>query len=110
MTNKELTLIITSLDSDEKASEIAETLVIEKLAACVSILPGVLSVYFWKNKLCKEKEILLLIKTRTSLFDSVRNRLLDIHPYDTPEIISLPVNNALDKYAEWVIAKTVDTD
>lgn len=106
MKNEGLTLIITSLDSEVKAGEIAETLVVEKLAACVSVFPGVLSCYFWKNKLCREKEIILLIKTRTDLFDSVRNRLLEIHPYDTPEIISLPINNALDKYAEWVIEKT----
>ena len=108
MKNEKLTLVISSLDSSEKANEIAEILVNEKLAACVSIFPGVLSVYFWENKLCKETEFLLLIKTRASLFEAIKEKLLEIHPYETPEIIAIPVNDSLDKYAKWVLAETDD--
>ncbi|MBI5374929.1 MAG: divalent-cation tolerance protein CutA [Candidatus Schekmanbacteria bacterium] len=101
-----LTIILTSVDSKENALSIAEILLRKKLAACVNILPGINSVYFWEGKLCNENEIIMLIKTRTELFNSVKKELLKIHPYKLPEIISLSVPNALEAYSNWVFDET----
>ncbi|RMF92129.1 MAG: divalent-cation tolerance protein CutA [Candidatus Schekmanbacteria bacterium] len=102
-----LILVLTSLDSEKKAREIAETLVKEKLAACVSLFSDVESFYFWEEKLCREKEIFLFIKTREDLFNHLKERLLEIHPYETPEIISLNIDNFYEKYAKWVVDETL---
>jgi len=87
---------------DSIASAIAETLVEERLAACVTQLPGIRSVYLWEGEIAKDHEVLLLIKTTDSRFDAMAGRLRELHPYDLPEIISAPVTRGLPDYLEWV--------
>lgn len=84
------------------AERIAEALVNEQLAACVNRLPGVRSTYRWQGVLTTDDEQLLLIKTRSGSFDALRARLLALHPYETPELIAVPVTHGHDAYLDWV--------
>jgi periplasmic divalent cation tolerance protein len=85
---------------------IARTLVGEQLAACVNLVPGLRSVYRWKGELCDDPEVLLMIKTTRGMAPSLAERVAQLHPYDTPEVIALPVQAGLLPYVQWVRAMT----
>ena len=86
----------------ESAQVIAETLVGERLAACVSRLPGVTSTFRWQDKVVSDTEELLLIKTTDSRFEALRERLLTLHPYELPELVAVPVERGHPAYLDWV--------
>ena len=85
--------------------KIAERIVEEKLAACVNIYP-VNSIYFWKGKIEKDSEHLLLIKTRKDLFDSLKERIVELHTYEVPEIVGIPVEEGYEPYLKWIFDST----
>lgn len=86
------------------ALPIAEALVGERLAACVNRLPGVSSTYRWQDTVTTETEELLLIKTTAARFGALRARLLELHPYELPELIAVPVQHGHEAYLDWVRA------
>ncbi len=89
------------------ASEtLARHLVEQRLAACVNIVPGVQSVYRWEGKLCVESESTLLIKTRAELVDKLTQELVNIHPYDVPEVIAVPILEGHGPYLQWLVDET----
>lgn len=90
----------------EKASEIARTLVTEGLAACVNLVAPVRSIYRWKGEVCDDEEILAVIKTTRDRFDALRERLVALHPYETAELIAMPVEAGHPPYLSWVAAET----
>jgi uncharacterized protein involved in tolerance to divalent cations len=83
------------------AHDIAKTLVEEKLAACVQVLPSMTSTYIWDGKLCQESEHLVLIKTLASNYEALATRLTALHPYEVPEIIALPAIAVEQNYLLW---------
>lgn len=95
-------LVLCTCGSESDALRIANALVEDRLAACVNILPGLQSVYRWQNNIETAQEVLLLIKTTAGRFPALRERILDLHPYDTPEILTLPVADGSDKYLAWI--------
>ncbi len=99
---KQSILIFTTTPTKTLAQKIAKILVKEKLAACVNISSPMQSVYSWKNKICSEKEFLLSIKTKKSLFKTVRDKILNLHSYEVPEIIALPITQGSSSYLEWI--------
>jgi periplasmic divalent cation tolerance protein len=86
------------------AQTIAEALVGERLAACVNRLPGIHSIYRWQGAVTTDNEELLLIKTTTIRFEALRARLLELHPYELPELIAVPVERGHAAYLDWVRA------
>jgi periplasmic divalent cation tolerance protein len=84
------------------AEEIAGLLVSEGLAACVSLTPGVVSVFEWKGELDRQEEVLLHIKTTAASYRRLEQRILELHPYELPEIIATPVEQGLATYLDWV--------
>lgn len=86
------------------AQMLAEALVEERLAACVSRLPGVHSTYRWQGAVTTGSEELLLIKTTVVRFEALRIRLLELHPYELPELIAVPVTHGHADYLDWVRA------
>jgi periplasmic divalent cation tolerance protein len=98
-------LVMTALDSEAAAELLAQRLVEAQLAACVQLMP-VKSFYVWQGKSRREAEYLLLIKTRASLFAQVESFLLAHHPYDTPEILQVPVNGISEAYQRWLLDGT----
>ncbi len=97
----EMILVITTFPEAEKAKEAARHLVEQKLAACCTLLPGT-SVYSWQQKLCEDSETIMLIKTRRELYTILEKKLKEIHPYEVPEIIALPVVAVSQSYSDWV--------
>jgi len=87
---------------ENEAEHIAKTILMDKLAACVNIIPGVRSLYVWKDQLCDEKEAILLIKSRAHLMDRLINKINESHSYDTVEIISLEIKEGDKKYLKWI--------
>ncbi|GAB2553010.1 divalent-cation tolerance protein CutA [Rhodanobacter koreensis] len=84
------------------AQALAEALVSERLAACVNRLPGISSTYRWQGQVTTDREELLLIKTTTGCFDALKARLLQLHPYELPELIAIPVEHGHSAYMDWV--------
>ena len=84
------------------ASRLAHLLVREKAAACVNILAGVRSIYAWQGSVTDDAEILLLIKTRTGVFDRLNQLIAQHHPYETPELVALPIVAGADPYMAWL--------
>ncbi len=80
----------------------ANTLLDRALAACVQILPGIESHYFWEGKRESSAEFLLLVKTRVSRYADLERCVKELHPYEVPEIISLPIDQAFQPYCDWV--------
>jgi periplasmic divalent cation tolerance protein len=97
----EIVILITAA-SDDEAAKIARALVDERLAACANILPGVRSLFFWEGKTQDEREVLMVVKTRYSLLDSIVRRVKALHSYTVPEIIALPVLGGSQDYLNWV--------
>jgi periplasmic divalent cation tolerance protein len=89
--------------SEEESDKIAKVLVEERLAACVNIT-AVRSHYRWQGEVCADNEALLIIKTEKSRVDKIIKRIKDVHSYDVPEIIALPIVAGSDTYLEWVDA------
>ncbi|CAD2212812.1 periplasmic divalent cation tolerance protein [Angomonas deanei] len=92
--------------SREVAKKLAHLLVSQKAAACVNIVPGVTSVYSWKGAVEEDEEVLLLVKTQTHLVDNVISIVKENHPYDCPEIVSVPMGKGSPDYLDWVKAST----
>lgn len=90
----------------EAAERVARKLLDEKLAACVNIVPGLRSLYWWEGKVQDDAEVLLIVKTRRSLFPALVDTVRSVHPYTTPEIIALPVVAGFQGYLDWVTAST----
>ncbi|HEY3940238.1 MAG TPA: divalent-cation tolerance protein CutA [Bryobacteraceae bacterium] len=96
-------LVVLCTCADERqALGIANALIETRAAACVTLLPAVQSVYHWQGKIEKTSEILLLIKTTEDRFRTVENKIVELHSYDTPEIIALPVIDGLQRYLTWL--------
>ena len=95
-------LILSTVSKIEDAQTIANHLVSNSMAACVNFIPNLESVYKWKNKVCKENEFLLMIKTTANKETNVYDSLSEIHPYDTPEIITLPIQYGSKDYLDWI--------
>ncbi len=96
----------TTLANERDALKVARALVAEHLAACVQLVPGIKSVYFWEETAQEDSEVLLLMKTTESAWPSLRDRLAELHPYDTPEIMAVPVAHATYTYVNWVKENT----
>ncbi len=101
-----LVIFVTVADETEE-EKIAMGLVEPRLAACVSIVPKIKSIYIWEDKLQKEDEILLIIKTSVKLFDKVKDTVQKLHSYTVPEIIALPITKGLEQYLDWIDEVTV---
>src|SRR5438105_5996587 len=97
-----LVVLMTAPDRDE-ASRIAEMLVNSGLAACVQLLPEIQSVYRWKGEVERNSEALLLAKTTSDKFGELDRAVREIHSYETPEIIALPVNAVSESYLKWLL-------
>ena len=90
----------------ETAASIAHRLVDERLAACVQVIPGVISTYRWEDRMHADAEVLLLIKTTRARFDALKSRLPALHPYESPELIAVDAVDGLDRYLDWVETET----
>jgi periplasmic divalent cation tolerance protein len=99
-------LVLTTLPSSDAAVELARTVVAERLAACANLIPAIRSIYRWKGKLQDENEVLVLLKTRQEHFERLKQRILELHPYEIPEVLALPIEQGYAAYLEWIAGET----
>jgi periplasmic divalent cation tolerance protein len=95
-------IVLTTAGSADEAERIASALVEAQLAACVNIVSPITSVYRWKGAVQKEQEWLLLIKTTTSAFEKVSQRVRELHSYELPECIQIPIEAGSAEYLKWI--------
>ena len=86
----------------KSAKKITEHLLKERLVACVNILPVIKSEYWWKGKIESHSEVLMIIKTKTSLYKRIEKEVKKLHPYTVPEIISFKIDKGNKDYLDWI--------
>ncbi len=99
---KEILLVLSTFPDAEKARRIARQLVEEHCAACANILPPIESIYWWQRKVENANETLVLFKTAAERYSALEATLRQLHPYEVPEIIALPIERGLPDYLRWV--------
>ncbi|OIP64340.1 MAG: divalent-cation tolerance protein CutA [Nitrospirae bacterium CG08_land_8_20_14_0_20_52_24] len=100
--------VFVTASSREEAETIAKELVGSRLAACANIFPEIRSIFRWKGKVQKEQEVLLIIKSRLALFDRIEQRVRELHSYEVPEIVAVPIVKGSPPYLDWVGEETAD--
>jgi periplasmic divalent cation tolerance protein len=99
-------IVFVTASSFEEGEKIVTTLVNEKLAACGNIIKGLTSIFVWKNKLCKDDEVLLILKTMQDKFEELSKRVKELHSYEVPEIIAMPIVEGSKAYLDWIAVST----
>jgi periplasmic divalent cation tolerance protein len=95
-------VIFVTCESYKEGEKIAEVLLNKKLSACVNIIDNISSLFIWKERIEKEREVLLLIKTKKDLVDNVISAVKEVHSYEVPEIIALPILSGSSEYLSWI--------
>ena len=98
--------VYTTWPSTVEAEKAGKVIVERRLAACVNILPGMISHYWWEGKLERGEEAVMIIKTRASLASAVSDAVKELHAYTTPAIVVLPVESVEQNYLGWLLAET----
>lgn len=101
----EIVVLITTSNKEE-AAILAETLVSQRLAACVNIVPAIESVYLWQGKVTRDNESLMIIKTTDERYPELERRVNELHSYSTPEVLALRVERGSDQYLSWLREST----
>ncbi|MFL6233227.1 MAG: divalent-cation tolerance protein CutA [Thermoanaerobaculia bacterium] len=103
--------VITTVGTEEQAYLIAREIVARRQAACVNVVPGIRSIYRWKGKICKDGELLLIVKTLESELAAVQETIRELHSYELPEILSFNVSYGERRFLDWIagsVDKTAD--
>ncbi len=108
MSHPDVLLVLSTCPDMATARRLAGVMVERRLAACVNQLPGLGSTYRWEGKVAHEKEVLLLIKTTAERYPALAQTLAELHPYELPEIVAVPVTTGLPGYLAWVAEQTTD--
>ena len=102
----DIIVIYCTVPNKKLAKNITKVLMRHKLAACVSMIDRVQSVFSWDGEICEEKEVLMMIKTRRSNYGKVKLVIEDMHSYSVPEIIALPIVDCSEDYLKWLVKET----
>lgn len=97
----EYCIVLTTFKNKEQGKHVIDTILQKQLVACVQEV-GIQSHYVWKNELCNDNEILVLMKTTNELYEVLKNKLLEIHPYETPEIVRIDIADGSTGYLSWI--------
>jgi len=106
-------VVVTTVGTEEQAYLIAREIVARRQAACVNVVPGIRSIYRWKGKICKDGELLLIVKTLEDEFEAVAATIRELHSYELPEILSFSVSRGERSFLDWIagsVDKSADFD
>ena len=104
----EVSLVLSTAPDADAAERLVRQLVEERLIACGNLVPGVASIFRWKGEVQREEEVLVLMKARTGALDRLMRRIVELHPYEVPEVLSFPVGKGLPAYCGWVVEETAE--
>ncbi|HEX3479853.1 MAG TPA: divalent-cation tolerance protein CutA [Kofleriaceae bacterium] len=102
MSNPASFVVFSTFPDADTAARIARTLIEDRLAACVNVVPTVRSIYRWQDKICDETETLVLIKTTADRYAALAAKITELHPYQVPEVIALPLADGHPPYLAWL--------
>jgi periplasmic divalent cation tolerance protein len=102
MSDRDILLVLCTVPDAETGAKLAGLLLEQNLAACVNVVPGLISIYRWEGKVEQDPEALMLVKTTRGAFDALREMIAEYHPYDVPEIIATKLEDGLAAYLDWV--------
>lgn len=102
-------VVVTTVGTEEQANLIAREIVARRQAACVNIVPAIRSIYRWQGKICKDGELLLIVKTLQQEFEGVAATIRELHSYELPEVLSFEVSQGDQGFLDW-IASSVDKE
>jgi periplasmic divalent cation tolerance protein len=102
----EFIIVFITAPNEKEAASISRTIVEERLVACVNIIPSVRSIYRWQGRVEDEQEVLMVVKTKKSLFERLQERVKELHSYEVPEIIGLPLVEGSKEYLDWLGQET----
>ena len=97
-------IVLMTAPNKEEAVKIVRTMLEERLIACANIMDPVSSFFWWQGKIEEEKEVLVIMKSHETLFKKLSKRVIELHSYDTPEILALPIVNGSPSYLDWMKA------
>ena len=103
-------LVLTTTDSEALAERIGRELIERRLAACVNLVGPVQSIYRWEGKVVRSEERLLILKTRVDRFQQVASAIRELHSYDVPEVLALPLSAGDERYLSWLAGCLRDAD
>ena len=106
MSEHHLIIVLCTCGSEKNARQIADKLVSHQLAACVNMQPGIESVYQWQEQIQRDKEVLLIIKTQQDRYSELEQVILELHDYELPEIITVPIEAGYQAYLKWITSAT----
>ena len=106
LTDTNTLMVFITAPGEDDAAAIAKSLVEARLAACVNIVNNVRSIYTWQGKIEDDSEVLMTVKTRKGLFQALSDKVKELHPYDVPEIIAVPIVEGSEEYIQWIIDST----
>jgi periplasmic divalent cation tolerance protein len=104
--NERVVFVYTTYPSIVEAEQAGRELVQRRLCACVNILPGMVSLYWWEGAIERGEEVVMIIKTRAALAEAVRDAVRQLHSYTTPAILVLPIESVDPNYNAWLMAET----
>ncbi len=102
MSNTEYIVVLMTAPTEDEAAGIGRSVVEEGLAACCNISTGLRSIYRWQGKICDEPEVLCILKTRAVLFERLKDRIVELHSYDVPEVIAIDIKDGHGDYLKWI--------
>ncbi len=103
-----VSLVVSTVPDSETGERLVRRLVEERLIACGNLVPGVASIFRWEGAVQREDEVLVLMKARTESLDRLFGRVVELHPYEVPELLSFPVGKGLPAYCGWVMEETAE--
>jgi periplasmic divalent cation tolerance protein len=106
MPHTDAVVVLTTVATEDEAVALVRALLDRRFIACGTILPGGRSLYRWEGKVADEREVVVLLKTRSAALESLERAFGELHPYRVPELLALPVHSGLAKYLEWINTET----
>src|SRR3954452_10058475 len=106
MPHTDAIVVLTTVSSDDEAVTLVRALLDRRLIACGTLLPGARSIYRWQGKVADEREVLVLLKTRSARLEQLQRAFTELHPYKVPELLALSVDTGMEKYIEWINGET----
>lgn len=106
MPHTDALVVLTTVASEDEAVRLVRALLDRRIIACGTLFPGARSLYRWQGKTADEREVVVMLKTRSGCVEALKEAFGELHPYKVPELLALPVESGTEKYLDWIAGET----
>ena len=106
MPHTDAIVVLTTVANDDEGARLVHALLERRLIACGTLVPGTRSIYRWQGKIADEREVMVVLKTRSACVQALQAAFAELHPYRVPELLALAVDSGLEKYVDWINGET----